>query len=161
MPFSPWIGSSTTAATSSLVAAARALRIPVRNEDHLSRQRNERLAVLRVVGQRQGAHGTTMKRALSRDDLGAPGHPSDLEAPSLASVPELVKNTRPSSAPVIVVRARGECNLGRSGEEVGDVSEGGDLSSDRGEHCRVSVAKGIDRDAGQQVEYRRPSASQT
>ena len=55
------------------------LGVAVRDEDHVAGQRLERLAVLRVVGDRQRPHRPAVERALARDDLGPPGQPGDLE----------------------------------------------------------------------------------
>ena len=54
-----------------------------------------------------------------------------LKAASLASAPELVKNTLPAGAPSSVEQLLGELDLGLAGEEVGDVAEGPQLAGDR------------------------------
>ena len=75
-----------------------------------------------------------------------------LNAASLASVPELVKNTRASCAAGHRGQPPGQRDLGRGGEEVGDVAEGGDLAGDRRQHGGMGVPEGVDRQPGQQVE---------
>ena len=64
---------------SSSTAARQGVGVAVRDEIDVARQRRERLAVLRVVGDRQGAERPAVERPLGRDDLGPAGHPGDLE----------------------------------------------------------------------------------
>ena len=79
MPFSPWIGSSTTAAICVVDGRREGVGVPVRDEDHVAGQRLERLPVLGVVGDRQRTHGAAVEGALGGDDLGPAGRPGDLE----------------------------------------------------------------------------------
>ena len=75
-----------------------------------------------------------------------------LNAASLASVPELVKKTRPVGAPTSAEQPLGQLDLGLAGEEVGDVAEGAELVGDGRDQRRVGVAERVDGDAAEQVD---------
>ena len=75
-----------------------------------------------------------------------------LNAASLASVPELVKNTLAGPASEQVDQLLGQLDLGRAGEEVGDVAERLELLGDGRDQGRVAVAEGVDGDAAEQVD---------
>ena len=75
---------------------------------------------------------------------------TSLSAASLASVPELVKNTRPSAAEQ-GEQALGQGDLALVQEQVGGVRDGLHLAGHRPGDRRVSVAERADRDAGDEV----------
>ncbi len=85
---------------------------------------------------------------------GRPVRRASLNAASLASAPELQKNTRPGcgSGAADVQQSLGEGQHGGVGEEVRDMAEGGDLIGDRLDDGRVGVAQRVDRDAAEQVQ---------
>ena len=78
---------------------------------------------------------------------------ASLNAASLASVPELAKNTlEPAGALLSVEQLLGQRDLRGAGEEVGDVAQRGQLAGDHRGHERVGVAHGVHCDAAEQVQ---------
>ncbi len=74
-----------------------------------------------------------------------------LKATSLASAPELQKNTR-AGTPRWSDESLGERDTGFGGVQVGDVTQGVELRGDGLDDRRVPVAEDVDRDAAQQIE---------
>ena len=70
--------------------------VAVRHELHGAGEGLERTAVRLLGGERQRAHRPPVESPLGDDDVGAAGAAGGFNAASLASVPELVKNTLPS-----------------------------------------------------------------
>src|SRR5580765_4025500 len=132
-PPSPWIGSRTTAAVSGVTAARRASAsaygmwvTPGRSGSNGSRY-----AGLWVSPGAPGELDRCLDRlgaAVGEEDLGARRCPGDVEQPL------------------------GEGDLGRRGEEVGDVHDLGDLLGHSRDESRVAVPQRIDGDAAEQVE---------
>ena len=137
-----------------MTAAASAVGVAVRHEGDAAGQRLERLAVGRLGGQRERAHGAAVEGALGGDDVGAAGAPGELERGLVglgAGVGEedLAGGAPPSSDPS---RRSASAHLRLGGEEVRDVAEGLQLGGDRLDQRRVGVAEGVHGDAAEQVE---------
>jgi hypothetical protein len=91
---------------------------------HPGEERRERLAVGRLVGQRQRAGAAPVEGAFRGDDAGRPVRRASLIAASIASVPELAEEDRGTLRRLREVQQLlGELDLGDGGEEVGDVDE--------------------------------------
>ena len=127
--------------------------VAVRDEDHVAGQRRERLAVLRAVSDGQGAHRPSVEGALGGDDLGPTGGSGDLEG-GLVGLGAGVGEEDLGLTGIADHRHEPfrQGHLGGSGEEVGHVTEGGDLAGDRRQHSGMRVAQRGDREAGQQIQ---------
>ena len=122
-------------------------------------QRLEGLAVGGLVGQGQRAHGPAVEGVLEGQDPGASATAvtaGDLESGLIG----LGTGVGQEDAGVVSGMVRegeadellGEADLGRGGEEVGDVPQGGDLGGHSLDDRRVRVSQAVDGDARQQVD---------
>ena len=114
-PASPLIGSTTSAATSSSIAASSASIVPsMCSTPPGSGSNGSRMR--RLAGERERAHGAAVERVRRARGCGCAPPPSfsraSLNAASIASAPELPKNTRPPSpAPVRRLQPLGQLEL--------------------------------------------------
>ena len=129
------------------------------HEPDVNAERPERIPDGTLAGQREGRRGTAVEAVLGRDDdrpwPGAaallPARRTSLTAASLASAPELAKNTRPSAAAEKAEQSLGQGDLALVQEQVGGVRDAVHLAGHRLGDGRVGVAERAHRDAGDQV----------
>ena len=127
--------------------------VAVRHEGDVARQRLERLAVGRLGGQRQRAHGAAVEAALGGHDVGAAGAPGQLER-RLVGLGAGVGEEHLARPPRVEQREQllGQPDLRLGGEEVRDVAERLELRRHRRDQGRVPVAERVDRDAAEEVD---------
>ena len=127
--------------------------VAVRHEGDVAGQRLERLAVGRLGGERERAHGAAVEAALGGDDVGAAGAPGELER-GLVGLGAGVGEEHLAGPAGAEQREQllGELDLRLAGEEVRDVAERLELVGDRLDQRRVGVAERVDGDAAEQVD---------
>ena len=130
---------------------------------HPAGERLERRALRRLAGERERAHRAAVeRRPRRRRPAVRPVRRASLNAASLASAPELQKNTRPSR-PVRSSSRSASRTAGSFATRLDDVAESGDLPGDRLDDSRMGVAEEVHGDAADQVDVlacpRRPRRS--
>lgn len=114
-------------------------------------QRQERLALAGLAGERQGAHRAAVEAALGGDHVRPSGQPADLEG-ALVGLGAGIAEVDPAVPAEALEQPLGERDGRLGDEQVGDVAEGGDLAADGLDDGRVGVAERVDRDAADEVE---------
>ena len=100
------------------------------------------LAVGRLGGQRERAHGAAVEGALGGDHVGAAGAPGQLERRLVGLGAGVGEEHLARAAPSSVEQPLGQRDLRLGGEEVRDVAERRELGGDRLDQRRVGVAEG-------------------